>query len=195
MKNNSFLETIKAVDGEVFHIHYHQQRYESVLKYFHIYKFQNLHILLNPPSHGTYRCRVVYTLDGTITISYHTYEKRNITSLKIIHDNTIQYNKKSTNREYLNTLFEKKDTCDDVLIVKNGFITDISIANIAFFNGKEWLTPSHALLKGVTRQRYLECGKIREAEIELTDVKTFKKVALLNAMIDFAIIPNIIFTY
>ena len=38
---------------------------------------------------------------------------------------------------------------DEILITRNGLLTDTSIANIALFNGKEWHTPKHPLLKGV----------------------------------------------
>ena len=48
----------------------------------------------------------------------------------------------SSNRKNLEKLFLKKDDADDIIIVKNNFITDTSIANIALYNGGNWHTPN-----------------------------------------------------
>jgi 4-amino-4-deoxychorismate lyase len=187
--NNSFLETIKSIDGELYNLSYHQQRYESVLKSFEKFDFKNLKNYLNPPSDGLYRCRVVYTLDD-ISVSYIKYKKRNISSLKIIQDNTIEYNKKYLDRSILNDLYDKRGSCDDVLIVKNSFITDTTIANIAFFKDGIWFTPRRPLLNGTTRARLLDMKKIVEADIKVDDIDNYEGIALLNAMIDFDIISK-----
>ena len=84
----------------------------------------------------------------------------------------------------------KKKEADDILIIKNELVTDTSIANIAFFDGKKWLTPKTPLLKGVTRTRLLDNSEIFEADIHFRELKKYKKVALLNAMIDFDIIAE-----
>ena len=185
--NKSFLETIKAVDGEIFHLSFHQKRLESVLRSLGSREFPSLLHLLNPPKKGLYRCRVLYTKD-TVDVSYHPYLQREIHSLKLIYDDTIVYDKKYANRDMLNTLFSLKKEADDILIIKNGLVTDTSIANIAFFDGKKWLTPKTPLLEGVTRERLLEEKKIFKQDIQVEDLASFTKVALLNAMIDFDII-------
>jgi len=188
--NNTFLETIKALDGEIFHLRYHQARYESVLGHFGVEVVQDLRRLITPPQKGLYRCRLVYDTKGFIETSYHLYQKREINSLKIVHDDTIEYSMKYANREKLDALFAQRGNGDDVLIVKNGLVTDTTIANIAFFDGKRWLTPVLPLLRGITRQRLLDEAKIVEEEIRIQDVARFKQVALMNAMVDFAIIPK-----
>jgi len=191
---NSFLETIKAVDGETLNIDYHQKRYESVLKSFGITLVRNLKFLVKAPKDGIYRCRVVYSPENLhVDITYHRYNKRAVSSLKLVFDDMIDYSLKSTCRDDLNKLFDLKDDCDDVLIVKNLFITDTSIANIAIFKNNIWLTPKTPLLKGTTRQRLLDEGKIVEADIHVDELKTISKIALFNAMIDFDIIQNINF--
>jgi len=108
----------------------------------------------------------------------------------MLHDDTIEYAMKYANRERLDALFAQRGDADDVLIIKNGFVTDTTIANIAFFDGKRWLTPASPLLEGTTRQRLLDEAKIVEEEIRIQDVARFKQVALMNAMVDFAIIPK-----
>jgi len=188
--NDIFLETIKILDGKIFNLSYHQARYESVLKYFGVDKVQDLGSIITPPQNGLYRCRLVYDIKGSIDASYHSYQKREINLLKILHDDTIEYSMKYANREKLDALFAQRGNGDDVLIVKNGLATDTTIANIAFFDGKRWLTPVLPLLHGTTRQRLLDEGKIVEEEIHIQDIERFKQVALMNAMIDFAIITK-----
>lgn len=177
-----FLETIKAKDGVVYNIEYHQNRYGGS---------RNLLDYLNPPNDGLYRCRVVYD-DNSIEVTYHPYQKRVIKSLKLVYDDAITYDKKSLNRTKLDALFEQKGFCDDVLIVKDSLITDTTIANVAFLSTDGiWYTPKTPLLKGTTRARYLDKGLLKEADISPNDLENFKKVALLNAMIDFDIISSI----
>ncbi|WP_373073291.1 aminotransferase class IV family protein [Sulfurimonas sp.] len=188
---SEFLETIKILDGTPYHLEYHQKRYESVLKHFGINEHKTLSDYINAPKDGLYRCRLVYTPQNLekIDIEFIKYNKRNINTLKLVYDDQIDYSLKSTDRTELNQLFEKRQNADDVLIVKNGLLTDTTIANIALFDGV-WKTPKKPLLKGTTRERLLDSSKIFEADIKSEDLKDFSKVALLNAMIDFDIIAD-----
>lgn len=188
--NETFLETIQALDGEVMHLSYHQARYESVLKHFGVREVQNLSECIVAPQRGVVRCRFVYDLHGDSQLSYHPYQKREIGLLKLVHDNTIEYSMKYANRERLDALFCLREEADDVLIVKNDLVTDTTIANVAFFDGKRWLTPASPLLRGTTRERLLDEGRIFEEEIRTQDLERFSKVALMNAMVDFAIIAK-----
>jgi len=191
--NRVFLETIKAVDGEVFHIPYHQRRYESVLNKFDIKNHKNLIDHIDPPKSGTYRCRLLYDISKkphTIDVTYHEYKKRDISSLKLVYDDNIEYSLKSADRGELEALYEQRGVCDDVLIVKNSLVTDTTIANIAFYDSNRWVTPAKPLLKGTTRERLLKEKIIFEEDIYVDDIKRFSKVALMNAMIDFDIITE-----
>ncbi len=188
--NNSFLETIKIVDGEIFNLEYHQKRYASVLEALGANEIENLEEFINPPEWGLYRCRLVYDIDN-IEVTFHEYKKRDISTLKLIFENDIDYANKSTAREDIDTLFEKREEGDDILIIKDLFVTDTSIANIAFQTSSgEWVTPKNPLLKGTTRARLLDEGKIIEADIKVHELRSFSKVALLNAMIDFDILDR-----
>lgn len=189
MKNNSYLETIKVENGEIFHLEYHQKRYESVLNSLGISTYKNLSEFITPPDLDLYRCRLVYTVD-TVEVSYHKYVKRDITQLKIIYDDDIEYSLKSTNREEINVLYARRGRYDEILIVKNSFLTDTSIANIALYRDEVWYTPASPLLKGTTRARLLDEGKIVEKDIHLDEIYEYSEVALLNAMIDFDIIAQ-----
>lgn len=181
-----YLETIKALDGELFHIEYHQQRLNKSLQDDTIYPLKKL---LSPPKKGLYRCRVVYDVE-TFSVEYIPYVKREVNSLKIIYNDTIEYEKKYADRDSIDELFALRDKCDDILIVKGGLIRDTSIANVAFYDGKEWLTPKRPLLNGVTRQRYIDNATLTPVDIFVDDLRHFSQVALLNAMIDFDIIAQ-----
>ncbi len=183
------------MDGKIFHMPYHQKRYESVLKALGIQEVQNLQELIEPPKYGLYKCRLVYTphaksSSAVITTSFHEYKKREISSLKLIFNNNVDYVFKSTNREALDTLYAQRGEGDDVLLIKNLLVTDTTIANIAFYRNGMWTTPKEPLLKGTTRARLLEEGQIVEAEIKVNELRTFSKVALLNAMIDFDVLEK-----
>lgn len=188
MKHN-FFETIKVYDGQIFHLKYHQKRYESVLASLGISKFENLFEYLHPVQTGLLRCKVIYDADS-IEVAYYEYQKREVKTLKLVYNEAIEYAQKSTNRENLDSLFALRESCDDVLIVKNGLITDTSIANIAFYRDGIWYTPKSPLLKGTTRARLLENKKIVEENIREEDLKKYTGVALLNAMVEFDIITQ-----
>jgi len=191
--NRVFLETIRAVEGEVFNLPYHQNRYESVLKKFNIKNPKNLIDYIEPPKNGTYRCRLLYDISKnphTVEVTYHEYKKRDINSLKIVYDDDIEYSLKYADRGDLDALYEQRGVCDDILIVKNSLVTDTTIANIAFYDSDRWITPKNPLLKGTTRERFIREKMIFEEDIYVEDIKRFSKVALMNAMIDFDIITK-----
>ena len=187
--NSFFLETIKAQDGKLFHLEYHQRRYESVLSSLGLLTFSKLQTVLNPPKDGLYRCRILYS-KTTLNVTYHSYSKCEVQSLKLVYDDSIKYSQKSANREEIDKLFALRERADDILIIKNGRVTDTSIANIAFFDAQTWHTPKYPLLEGTTRKRLLDEKKIIEYDIYEKDLKHYTKVALLNAMIDFDIITS-----
>ncbi len=89
--------------------------------------------------------------------------------------NKIEYSKNNLNRDSLNKLFEQKESCDEIMIFKNSLLTDTSIANIAIFYDNSWITPKKPLLNGTTRQRYINSGFIKEADITLAMLKKCKK--------------------
>jgi 4-amino-4-deoxychorismate lyase len=127
------------------------------------------------------RCRVLYD-ENIIKVEYFELKDRKFEKLKIVYSD-IEYNFKYENREKLNNL--KVDGYDEVVIVKNGYITDTTISNLAFFDGKEWHTPAKPLLEGTKRMELLEKGFLKEKNIKLEDLYKYKKVAMINAILGF----------
>ena len=180
-----YFETIKCDDFEVFNLDYHLRR---VLKT--ISKELNLAEYIYPPSSKLYRCKLIYNDDEIINVEFFEYKKREIKSFKIVVCDDIDYSKKYLDRAKLDELFSKKEEADEIMIFKNGLLTDTSIANIAVLVDNIWYTPRKPLLNGTTRQRYLDDKEIQEKDIDLDFLKGADKLALMNAMIDFDIIDD-----
>ena len=101
----------------------------------------------------------------------------------MVEDNNISYTFKSTDRHELDRLLALRNGCDEVIIVKNGLITDTSFTNVAFFDGHKWVTPAQPLLNGTMRQWLLQCGQLTEAQITPASLTSFQRIMLFNAMI------------
>lgn len=127
----------------------------------------------------------MYTEKEIVDITINPYEAKNITSLKIVYDNAIEYAYKFEDRSVLNNLFSQRNDCDDILIIKNGLVTDSSYSNVVFFDGARWITSAKPLLAGTMRQYLLDTGAIFEDEIRVEQISLFKKVRLINALLGF----------
>jgi 4-amino-4-deoxychorismate lyase len=131
---------------------------------------------------GVFKCRVEYSHD-IYRIEFCPYKIRKIETLQLVTDNEINYQFKYRDRTRLEELIKQTDA-DDILIVKNGFITDTSFSNIIFFDVNKWITPSSPLLQGTKRKELLKKGMIWEKDIHQKDINNFTKAKLINAMLD-----------
>jgi len=182
------IETICLKDGEFMNLKYHEQRAQwALLVLFESTKKPELEDYLKNvefPRQGFYKCRITYN-DQFRKVEFINYERRVINSLKIVVDDGISYEHKFEDRHELNALFSKRDACDDILIVKQGLITDTSHANIVFKENDHWVTPTSYLLSGTMRQNLLDKKIIIENEIRIADLHRFTKFKLINAMLGF----------
>ena len=182
-----FLESIKLHDGVFFRLDAHQQRVNVALAAFYPLSSIHLDVLLansDFPVVGLYKCRVVYDSDVRL-VEYVPYQLPAIKALQIVDAeiDTLPY--KLLDRTAYNTAFAQRKACDDVLIVKNGLLTDTSYCNIAVFDGENWLTPRLPLLYGVNRAGLIRDSKLKETDIFVEQLKTFQSLRLFNAMIEF----------
>lgn len=133
------------------------------------------------------RCRVLYG-QKIQQVEFIPYRIRPVHSLTLVAFPQIpshQVAYKWADRAVYQDLVAQKGDADDVLIVCDGCVTDTSIANVAFWDGQAWWTPSHPLLKGTTRARLLKEQIIKERTIPEQDIKSYKKIRLFNAMISW----------
>lgn len=184
-------ETIKCVEKDIVNLDYHNERLNRTRQeLFGCSDTLDIGNYIKIPSKKLLKCKLTYA-DDVIDIDFSPYTKREIKSLKLMGDDNIDYKYKYSNRDAINELYEQKGDFDDIIIVQNGLITDTSIANIAVFLNNRWLTPNKPLLKGTCRQRYIESGLLKTADISVEMLKGAKKIALMNAMIDFDILEEV----
>lgn len=182
-----FIETIRIEDGQVYNLAYHAERMNRTrTAFWKDVELIDMHDMISPQSlSGTQKCRVVYG-QKIEEITYAPYQMRNIQTLRLIDADGIDYSYKSSDRNALNLLFDQRGNADDILIVKNGYLTDTSIANIALCDDSgSWFTPAHPLLRGTKRAELLDKNRIIEREIRATELGKYSHIMLFNAMIDW----------
>jgi 4-amino-4-deoxychorismate lyase len=182
------IESIKLLDGTYYNLSHHEQRMNRSLKmlcgFDGHFDLEGLLSKVDRPDEGLFKCRIIYD-DTSREIEFHPYQYKKIQSLRVVEHDRISYEFKYTDRKVINRLFELRKDCDDILIVKRGFITDSSYSNIVFKKNSHWVTPWSALLKGTQRQKLIDQSIIREDDIRLEDIKSFESFKLINAMFEF----------
>ena len=183
---HQFVETIRIEGGKAMHLPLHETRMNVTRAHFapHAAPISLQKWLDDAPlSEERIKARVVYDADGVCETTFQTYKRREIQWLRMVEDNDISYTFKSTDRHELDHLLALRDGCDEVLIVKNGLVTDTSFTNVAFFDGHKWFTPAQPLLNGTMRQWLLQRGQLTEAQITPASLASFQRIMLFNAMI------------
>lgn len=182
----NLLETIKVTDGHFQNLDAHLERMNKScrelfgLKSSFILNDMNIPISMRK---GVVKCRIVYNT-SIAEISYSAYHPKKVNSLRMVSCDDIDYHLKYADRSIFDRLLELRDGCDDILIVKNGFITDTSYSNVAFSDGKSLYVPRTFLLNGCKRRWLIETGLAREVSITPADICSFEKVHLINAMLE-----------
>ena len=183
-----FVESIKLKDGVFYRLKWHQERVNKAFAICYpteepINLVENLFQTVFPQE-GMYKFRIVYDIYVQL-LEFVPYVRREIRSLKLIETEIESHFYKLEDRSLLNATFAQRDDCDDVLLVKNGLLTDTSYCNIALYDGENWFTPGIPLVYGVNRAELLAEGKLIEKDITVTDLKNYRQIALFNAMIEF----------
>lgn len=167
---------------------FHQKRMDnSYLKLFNVknkWSIKKIFESLKIESKNKYKLRINYS-QSKYSISLNKYFKKKIRSLQCLELNDYSYDLKYTDRSVINKSYESKSLCDDILIIKNGFVTDSSYCNIVFFDGLRWVTPEYPLLKGVQRNFLLSNKKIFEKKIKVSEISKYRSFVLINSMIEF----------
>ena len=182
-----YLESIKLENAKFSLLEFHQNRVDKTFRqhYPHARAWQLAEILSEKqlPESGLFKLRFVYD-SKDYRIEIHPYQAKAIHSFQLVQDDQIDYTYKKEDRTNLKLLFQQKGTADDIIIVKNGLLTDSYYANIALLRAGQWYTPATPLLAGVKRNFLLQQGKLKAIDIITQDLTTYEKIAILNAMID-----------
>ena len=177
-------ETIKVVDGELLNLKYHQKRVDYTREKFGFY--DNLELAkfdFNLPKKGKFRLRVDYSKEIK-SFTCKEFTCREFKEFRVVKSD-IEYEFKYANRDEIDAL--KVDE-KEVIILKNGLLSDTTIANIALCLNGAWLTPKTPLLQGTTRARLIDSGFLKCEDLTIEDLKKAENFAIMNALIDFKIV-------
>ena len=180
-----FLETLCILDGEVQNIEAHKKRMQETASYYRFVapELPDIKTLLTDGlRESKIKCRVCYHNDIT-SITFEKYIPRNIQSLKLI-NMFPDYAYKFSDRKVMDDLLKLRDGCDEILIIRNGLVTDTSYSNVVFNKDGEYFTPNFPLLNGTKRQKLINDRVIKEIEIGVDSIKEYEHVWLINALLD-----------
>ncbi len=133
---------------------------------------------------GVAKLRFVYDEHRVYDLSCAPYTPRRVTSLQMVTADEAEYGLKREDRRMLETIRTRRGACDEVLIVKDGCLTDTSYTNIALWDGHRWVSPDTPLLPGTRRRRLIDSGRLIEARVAVDDLRRYTHIAMVNAMID-----------
>jgi len=182
------IETIRIENGIPSLLNFHQERMDKARKgLFGLKDECDLaeHLTdFSLPKSDIWKCRVTYgsRIENT---EFEPYQKKRIKSLQIVEADDFIYEFKFANRDCIQQLFNLRQQADDILIIKNQLLTDTSYCNIALWNGQNWITPLHPLLKGVRRESLILSGIVQTDDISIDDLKNYYFIKLFNAMVSF----------
>ena len=185
-------ETLKVVNKKTLNVSFHNERMNrSRYELFSCRNELNLNEVVEIPNDITkdvYRCKVIYS-DTIKDVEFRKYIPRTIEHLKIVYSDEIDYSFKYLDRKIFDELLIKNNCQEneDILIVKNGRVTDTSYSNVVLFDGKEWHTPKYPLLEGTKRAKLLYDKRILEKDVMIYDLKHYEQIILINAMLEFDI--------
>lgn len=186
-----FIETIYYKDGEMPLLYWHEQRFtKTQMAHFG----RKIHLELAPlialkrPNelldNQVYKVRVVYS-ENDISFEFLPYQKKKITELHLVQNDTMDYSFKYADRTSLDYMKRTFDTDAEIIIVQNGLLTDTTFTNIALYDGISWVTPKIPLLEGVQRSFLLDDATIKRADIHVDTLYQYSQVKLFNAMVDW----------
>lgn len=180
-----FLETICIDHGKVLNIegHIDRMRLTSNCFRFGTPSLPYLPDLLPLALRDTkVKCRILYR-ETLLDISFEEYQPKKVLSLQLV-EASPDYSFKYADRNELSLLLEQKGEADEILITRNGFITDSSFSNVVFRQGDHLFTPDSWLLNGTKRQKLLREGIIAERKITRETLHEYESVYLVNAMLN-----------
>ena len=181
-------ESIKIENGKIFLTEFHQKRMDKTFNMFYHkenpWKLKQIFSQIKVPLNGLYKMKFNYS-EKKYKIEFKKYLLKKIAKIKCYEINDFTYSFKFSDRRKIEYFYTKKLDCQDILMIKNGYLTDTSYCNIILFDGFSWFTPEKPLLEGVQREKLLESKMISKTKIKLNEINDFKQFRLINAMIKF----------
>lgn len=194
MEDARLIESIRLEDGVFHHLDYHWARMERSCELLDIelqqYDLEDYLRTFDPPTEGLFKCRVLY--DTRIKrIHFQRYFQKPVNSIQVVYADHIEYGIKTVERKAMNDLYRLRRFRDDIMIVRQGLVTDSYYGNLLFLQDGVWYTPESHLLAGVQRATLLDEGLIQARQIHISDLRKYEKVKVINAMLDLESGPEV----
>jgi 4-amino-4-deoxychorismate lyase len=187
-----FFESIRLVDGVPENLPYHQARVDKAITD-HEGAAIDLNLLASGekfPNKGLYKWRISYNTQGDTTSIIQAYTAHHPKEIKLMDADHIIYRYKYEKRSAINELLAKS-LSDDIVMVKQGLITDASYANLAFYNGIEWHTPEIPMLEGTQRAKLIDLSVVKRRKISIDDLSQYLYFKRINALMTWEETPNL----
>lgn len=188
-------ETVAVERGEILNLDYHQMRYEQALHQYYGRKVLpfNLQEILQKStalltlkrSEPLIRCRIDYN-DQDYRLQCFAYQRKVFRSFQPVICDHINYGLKFSDRRIFAELLRQKGKHDEIIIIKQGLVTDCTIGNLLFRKNQQWFTPEAPLLNGTQRAKLLAEKRIQTLNIKRQDIAQFDEIRLINAMNPFS---------
>lgn len=180
------IETIRVESGRVMHLEYHQRRINAArAELFPRAPQLRLHewVPRDLPRTGLHKLRIVYGVTVE-TVEVVRYRRRRIRALVCVAVDQADYRFKWEDRSLFDRLMSGRQPDEDIIIVRDGCMTDSCYANLALQKDGRWVTPDTPLLAGTARQRLLDSGRVTAEPVRAADLAQYSCVSLINAMND-----------
>ncbi len=180
-----FLESICINDGQPVNLEAHIERMH-ITALEHGFRLPVLptisSVLPSHLTHGKVKWRILYR-EEIQTMEFLPYKPKTVQSLRLVEGNP-DYAFKYADRSALEELLVQKGDCDEILIIREGLVTDTSYSNVVLQQGDQFYTPTSFLLNGTRRQQLLRNGSIKERVIRATDLHRYDHLLLINALLN-----------
>jgi 4-amino-4-deoxychorismate lyase len=179
------LESIKILNGKVYNLSLHEQRANRSRKMLlgmdKPIGFKKSLWIPEEFKKGLVKCRVMYG-ENIEAVSFSNYDKRKINSAKVIFTDHIHYDHKYVLRAELDDLYTKREHHDEIIIIKNGMVTDAYYFNLVFEREGKYFTSNTPLLQGIQREKLIQAKKIQVVSISVDDIQAYECVHFINAL-------------
>jgi 4-amino-4-deoxychorismate lyase len=182
-------ETIQILNGKPQRLRYHNQRFNrSRQALFCTEELLFLEQYIQIPaefSYGFLKCKIIYDA-SVVDIEFTKYQPRKINRFYLV-ETELNYDYKFLDRSDFEQLKTNYPSDSELILVKNGLITDTTYSNLIFKDLQgNWVTPLKPLLIGTQREFLLDAGQIAEKPISPSDLKQqYSHFMLINAMLPF----------
>lgn len=182
------LETFCLQDGTLLNPQYHTARIEwSLEEKFPISIFE---AAIQKEANrigaisGKWRASVTYSAHGVESVRLVQYHLPEICGLKFVTIKSNFYQKKWADRSLLNQYKALLPQGVEPIFVLDNHLTDTTFTNILLERKGLLYTPSSPLLHGTKRCQLLEKGLIHATPLSTTEIVSYDRIHLINAMLD-----------